>query len=183
MVTIISCGILEYEINTVIKKLEINPKVIFLPSKLHISPLKLETQLEHVLQKVDDVNTYVVYGKCSSHMDKIINAYNAKRIQGENCYEMVAGTQFYQLLEEEPGTFFLLPKFCLHYDSLIDDLKLKEMKDTYFKNYTRCVFLDTHVISVSCKKISEILGLPFIRIQVGIKIFKKRVNALVSAAG
>ncbi|MGD2248060.1 MAG: DUF1638 domain-containing protein [Candidatus Methanofastidiosia archaeon] len=180
MVTIVSCGILEYEINYVVKQLEINPDIKFLPSKLHINPLKLETTLEKVLQRIDDVNTYVVYGKCSPHIDDIITMYNAKRIQGGTCYEMVAGEKFFQLLKEEPGTFFLLPKFCMQFDYLTEDILLKEMRDTYFKNYKRCVFLDTQVVPVSCEEISETLKLPLTRVPIGIEILKARVSTLVS---
>jgi hypothetical protein len=183
MVTIVSCGILEYEINYVVEQLEINPDIIFLPSKLHINPLKLETHLEKVLQKIDDVNIYVVYGKCSPHIDDIVTTYNAHRIQGETCYEMVAGEKFYELLREELGTFFLLPKFCMQFDYLTEDLLLNEMKDIYFKNYRRCIFLDTQVAPVSCKEISETLELPLTRVPIGIEIFKARVSALISCTG
>ncbi len=177
MVTLIVCGILEHEVKKVVQHLTIPVNMVVMPPQLHKYPLRLRQELETQLRTSNTKK--VVYGKCFPGIDDLLRKYNAERIEGETCYEIVAGDTFYQLLREEPGTYFLLPQLCEAFDELTDDIRLKELKNTYFRNYKQCILLDTGVPCKKCREISEELGLPFYIVHVGIELLEKRLKDLL----
>jgi hypothetical protein len=177
MVTLIVCGILEHEVKKAVQHLGMPVNMVVMPPQLHKYPLRLKQELETQL-RIGNAKK-VVYGKCFPGIDDLLRKYNAERIEGETCYEIVGGDTFYQLLREEPGTYFLLPQLCESFDELTDDIHLKELKNIYFKNYKRCILLDTGIRSTKCREISEELGLPFCSIHVGVELLEKRLKDLL----
>ncbi|MBU6996210.1 MAG: DUF1638 domain-containing protein [Theionarchaea archaeon] len=175
MVTAVTCGILEHEVRKVLEGLEVD--VVALPGKLHVYPDALKERLEKELEQTTDCCTVVVYGKCFKGIDDMCREHGAVRVEGETCYEMVAGELFSRLLKEEPGTYFLLPQFCDQFKDLTDMLRLEEEKDTYFRHYTRCIILDTGISSgTTCLKIAQRLGLPCETVFVGTEILETRLR-------
>lgn len=176
MVTLVVCGILKPEIQEIVQKLEIPLNIVFMPPKLHVDPVQLKEELETQLKTVRD-QKIVVYGKCFPGIDEICKKYSAVRIQGENCYEMMAGERIYQLLKEEPGTYFLLPQLCERFEELTKEVLIKEMKGIFFRNYKRCVFLDTGTKNdEKCSRIAEELGLFYFREYVGTATLEGRLR-------
>lgn len=180
MVTIVGCGILEYELKKVVQTVETPVDIRILPAELHLYPLQLKKELEHALQITD--TAFVVYGKCCPGIDDLCKAYNAQRIKGETCYDIVAGEKVRQLLQEEPGTYFLLPRFCEEFERLTRELDLKKTRDTLFKNYKRLILLDTGVIPVDTDFVVKTLDLPCKTEYVGVKTLEKRLQALFKTA-
>lgn len=180
MVTIIACGILECEVRKAVQNLKISLPVKVMPPELHLYPSKLKEQLEDQLREVKDAKI-VVYGNCFPGIDDVCSRHNAERIRGEHCYDIVAGEKFYQLLKEEPGTYFLLPALCERFKELTRDLKIEKTKDVLFRNYKRCVLLDTGMPHNKCVKTAEELGLPFHREYVGIRILEEKLLKLLSS--
>ncbi|MBU7017528.1 MAG: DUF1638 domain-containing protein [Theionarchaea archaeon] len=177
MITLIVCGILEHEVRKVVQHLAIPVNMVVMPPQLHKYPLRLKQELETQL-RISDTKK-VVYGKCFPGIDDFLKKYNAQRIEGETCYEIVAGDTFYELLRKEPGTYFMLPQLCEAFDELTDDIRLKELKNIYFKNYKQCILLDTGIPYKKCTEVSEELGLPYHIISVGIGHLEKRVKDLL----
>ena len=69
-----------------------------------------------------------------------------ERIAGPHCYQFYAGTaDFTALMEAEPGSLFLTDYLARHFDRIIvEGLGLDrhpELRDDYFGNYTRVVYL------------------------------------------
>lgn len=182
MVTVVVCGILEAEVRKVAQKLEIPLNIVIMPAKLHAYPLKLKKELENQLKTIED-QAVVVYGGCFPEIDNVCEKYSAVRIQGENCYEIMAGDRFYQLLKEEPGTYFLLPQLCEKFEELTKEVLVKEMKGVFFRNYKRCVFLDTGTNNdKKCSRIAEELGLFFFREYVGTATLEERLRKALNTA-
>ncbi len=171
---------------TLVQQWKIPVHVTVMRPELHVYPLKLREELEKELKKNTD-SKIVVYGRCFPEIDDVVKKHDAERIQGENCYEIVAGETFFQSLKEDPGTYFLLPQFCRKFEELTKELTLKEMKEIFFKNYRRCIFLDTGVHGgedtdlddTECKKVAEELGLQYQKVYVGTDVLEKRLKELL----
>jgi hypothetical protein len=179
MVTIVACSILNPEISQVVARLQVQVTCVWMPPELHNNPLKLKEELEFTLKSIDGPKL-VVYGRCFPQIDTVCHQYGAERIEGENCYEMVAGDRFYQILKKEPGTYFLLPQLCQNFEELTQEMHLTCMKDVFFKNYTQCILLDTGAASTAqCRTVAESLGLPLHTEYVGINILEKRLKVVL----
>lgn len=179
MITIVACGILADEIKGVIQNLTISPPIIIMPPALCLHPERLKKELKKVLEKIEN-SKIVVYGKCFPGIDDVCSQYAAHRIAGETCAEIVAGEQVHQLLKEEPGTYFLLPTFCEQFEELTKELDMEKTKGILFKNYNRCIFLDTGKNGNTCRKIAEQLGLSYHREVVGVSVLEKRLKNLLN---
>lgn len=171
----VTCGILELEVRKAVEGLDVD--MVVLPGELHMYPDTLKERLAKELEGITDDGIVVVYGKCFKGIDDVCRRHGAVRVEGETCYEIVAGDLFYQLLKEEPGTYFLLPQLCDQFENLTRALHMEEEKDTYFKHYTRCVFLDTGAgFDDKCLKIAQRLGLSYEKIYVGTEILENRLR-------
>jgi len=91
---------------------------------------------------------YIAYADCGTGgaLDKVLNKYKAKRIEGAHCYEFFAGTDaFEKLSEEEIGTFYLTDYLVKNFNRImIKGLgldKYPELFDAYFKHYKKLVYL------------------------------------------
>jgi hypothetical protein len=76
----------------------------------------------------------------------VLREQGVARIEGAHCYEFFAGAaDFAAMMADEPGTFFLTDFLVRHFDRLvIEGLGLDrfpQLRDDYFKNYRRLVYL------------------------------------------
>ncbi len=112
---LISCGIVQKEIEKLIEQhlLEVDP--IFLDAGLHVVYAELEKELESVLKKNienADNGIVVVYGDmCHPRIKKIVSKYkNAVKVDGLNCIDCLLGGH-QNLLKVDPkcNHFYLSP--------------------------------------------------------------------------
>ncbi len=112
---LISCGIVQKEIEKLIeqKKLEVEPT--FLDAGLHVVYKELEKELESVLEKNKenaDKGIVVFYGDmCHPRIKKIVNKHkNAVKVNGLNCIDCLLGGH-QNLLKVDPkcNHFYLSP--------------------------------------------------------------------------
>jgi len=146
---LIACGALARELLALIDRHGWDADVLALPSLLHNTPRRIP---EAVLSRIREARqayekVYVVYGDCGTGgmLDKMLQREGVQRIAGPHCYEMYADGNFESIMAEAPGTFFLTDYLVGSFDHLIlEDLGLLEhpqLRDEYFKNYTRVVYL------------------------------------------
>lgn len=111
----------------------------------------------------------VIYGDCGSRgaLDIFLVEHNLERIEGPHCYEMYGGPQFQEMMDEEPGTFFLTDFLVRGFRGTVwHGLGLDrypELLDDYFHNYKRLVYLSqTEDVELIAKagEIGLTLGLP-----------------------
>ena len=154
-ILVIACGALAREINQ-LKRTHgwdhLHLKCI--DAKLHFRPEKIGAALRKRIAKYRDQydKIYVGYAECGTmgEVDKIIEEEGLERLPGAHCYQFFAGAaQFDALAEEEPGTFYLTDFLVRHFKSLVvSALKIDEhpeLRDEYFGNYKRVVYLSqTH---------------------------------------
>ncbi len=91
---------------------------------------------------------FVAYADCGTggRLDDVLREFGAERLPGAHCYQMFAGAdRFAALADEEPGTFyltdFLLRNFARLVESPLGLARRPELRDMYFGNYRRLVYL------------------------------------------
>jgi hypothetical protein len=90
----------------------------------------------------------VAYGDCGTggELDRVLAEEGVERIAGPHCYQFYAGTAAFEaIMDRDPTCFFLTDYMVRHFDRLIiQGLGLDrhpELRDDYFGNYTRCLYL------------------------------------------
>ena len=148
---LIACGALAREVLAVVEANGwTNLAVTCLPAHYHNTPDKIPDAVRAKIRenrgRYDRI--YVAYGDCGTGgiLDKVLAEEGAERIAGPHCYQFFAGTTaFASLMEAEPGTLFLTDYMARHFDRLIiEGLGIDrhpELRDDYFGNYTRLVYL------------------------------------------
>jgi len=184
---IVSCAIFRKELETIMQRNEWNFKLIFLEPLRHLGVKKLDRELNNNLERFsrDYDKKIVIYGKCLSNIDDICSKYGAKRIKGENCPEILLGERFLELIKEEPGTFYLTPPLCKDFKKMVikcfftDDYT--KLKENYFRNYKRAVYIDTNIddLSEKAREISERLDLRLITEKPGTRNLEKRLKEIL----
>ncbi|MGH6962091.1 MAG: DUF1638 domain-containing protein [Dongiaceae bacterium] len=148
---LIACGALAREILAVIEHHGWRHlAVTCLPAHYHNTPERIPEAVRARIR--ENRGRYericVVYGDCGTGglLDAVLAEEGVERIAGPHCYQFFAGTaDFTALMETEPGSFFLTDYLARHFDRLIiEGLGLDrhpELRDDYFGNYTRLVYL------------------------------------------
>jgi hypothetical protein len=115
-----------------------------------------------------------------------LEGYGIARVAGPHCYEMYGGETFYELMQEEPGTFFLTDFLVRAFEgTVLKGLGLDrypELKADYFGNYERIVyFAQTRNAALRDKaeRIADYLGLPLELHETGYGLLEDRLVALM----
>lgn len=121
-----------------------------LPATLHNTPKDIPAAVDHRLTgataKYDRI--LVGYADCGTGglLEPVVERHGAEMLPGAHCYEFFAGRQlFADLHAAELGTFYLTDFLVKHFDRMVwKTLGLDrhpELRDTYFVNYRRLVYL------------------------------------------
>lgn len=144
-----------------------------LDAELHNRPHLIAGKLrEKIAQHRNEYNNiFVAYADCGSggEIDRVLEDENIERLPGAHCYSFFAGEQrFKEISEQELGSFYLTDFLAKHFERLvIKGLKLDqhpELRDQYFENYTRVVYLsqeDNPSVRSLAKNAALFLGLDF----------------------
>ncbi|MFP3916074.1 MAG: DUF1638 domain-containing protein, partial [Actinomycetota bacterium] len=108
-------------------------------------------------------------------LDRVLERHGVERLAGAHCYEFLAGARrFARLHEAEPTSFYLTDFLVRHFDRLVwRGLGLDRwpwLRDDYFANYTRVVYLaqtDDPELTRRAEEAAHRLGLRLDRIPVG----------------
>jgi hypothetical protein len=144
-----------------------------LPARIHNTPEAIPDAVRAKIRasrgRFDDI--LVLFGDCGTGggLDEVLREEAVERIDGTHCYEAFAGGDaFARLMEEEPGTFFLTDFLARDFDRLvIEGLGLDrfpELRDSYFSNYRRLVYLaqtDDPETRAKAERAAKTLGLAF----------------------
>jgi len=107
---LISCGILQPEIESLQARNELNAEVIFLNKYLHNNYNKLLSALKASLHKHRDKNPVVVYGDVclgfQNEMKELVDEYGVVKVDGLNCIDCLLGGRG-KLLEIDPAHIYL----------------------------------------------------------------------------
>ncbi|CAN5831982.1 DUF1638 domain-containing protein [soil metagenome] len=153
--------------------------VTCLPAKYHNTPSLIPDAVEEriLAQRQDYEHIFVAYGDCGTGglLDVVLERHGVERLAGAHCYEFLAGaSRFADLHDAEPTTFYLTDFLVRHFDRLVwKGLGLDrwpQLRDDYFGNYTRVVYLaqvhDPDLVARAAEA-ADRLGLAFVHEQVG----------------
>jgi hypothetical protein len=113
---------------------------------LDIAPA-VEEKLKDLTRRYDRV--IVVYGDCGTggRLDAVLERYPAVRPAGFHCFQWYAG-ELYRRFEADIGIYFLTDWLVANWDrAVIKGLGLDRfpwLKETYFDNITRILFVRQH---------------------------------------
>jgi hypothetical protein len=167
----IICGALAREVLDIIKKHGWDAEVFGVAAMDHMFPDRIAPDVEkrylEIRERFDRV--IVVYGDCGSRgaVDALMAKYDLERVEGPHCYEMYGGNLFQDLMDEEPGTFFLTDFLVRGFrGTILKGLGLDrfpQLKEEYFRNYKRIVFMtqkEDEELVAQAERAADYLGLP-----------------------
>lgn len=145
----IICGALGREVIDIIRIHDWDVDVIGVSASDHMHPHRIAPDVEkRILQIRDEYDrALVVFGDCGSGgaLDAILQQHGIDRLKGLHCYEWFAGAGFFDAMDEQPGTFFLTDYLVRAFrGAVIKGLGLDrypELKEMYYGNYTRVLYL------------------------------------------
>jgi Protein of unknown function (DUF1638) len=162
--TIIACGALATHVKAVARRRGLDVEVRPLPALLHNRPERIAPAVAEVL---DDDVVAVAYADCGTYgaLDAVLG--DVPRLAGAHCYDVLAGDEAQEALEEEPGTYLLTDFLARTFEhTVMRELGLDrhpELRDAYFGHYTRVLWLAQHptpATRAAAERAAAHLGLP-----------------------
>jgi len=165
-----------------------------LPAELHNRPERIAPAVaaEIRARRADYAHVFVAYADCGTQgaLDSLLQQEGIERLPGAHCYEFFAGAQAFAALHEaEPGSFYLTDFLLKNFERLVvRPLGLDrhpELKDEYFRNYRRLVYLaqvEQPESIARARAIAERLGFAFEYRRTGYGELGTRLNALAARA-
>ena len=171
---LIACGAIAKEL-VELKKLNgwDHLKIQCLPADWHMTPNKIPGGVRDAIEKYKDEydHIYIAYADCGTGglLDRVVEEYGIERIPGAHCYEFFAGSKtFFEYADAEPGTFYLTDYLVRHFDRLVMGMlglqEHPELRDMYFGNYKKVVFLvqePSEKLSAMAREQADYLGLDY----------------------
>lgn len=169
---IVACGALATHIAEVAAENALDITIYPLPPLLHNRPEKIAGEVDALLIKIKTKHVLcaVAYADCGTYgaLDLVIQRHNVKRLGGNHCYDIFAGrTEIDRLMVEDAGTYFLTDFLVKSFHrSVIVELGLNKyphLRDDYFKNYTRVIWLAqlrTPELEQAATEAAKEIGLP-----------------------
>ncbi len=149
----------------------------YLPAGLHNTPQLIPAAVEERLVALRDRpgggydEVFVGYGDCGTggRLDAVLDRHGVSRLPGAHCYEFFTGSaEFAEMQDAEPTTFYLTDFLVRQFDRLVwRGLGLDrwpQLRDDYFGNYTRLVYLSqfpTERLLAEAQEAADRLGLRF----------------------
>jgi Protein of unknown function (DUF1638) len=172
---VLGCGALARELLELVERSGLSGAVDVrcLPAALHNRPEEIGPQLDVKLAELAPGydRVFVAYADCGTGgaVDRVVEKHGVERLPGAHCYAFYAGLDaFAAIAAEEPGTFYLTDFLARSFEALVyRGLGLDrhpELRDAYFGNYRRLVYLSQHedpdVLDLA-RRAADRLGLEF----------------------
>lgn len=116
---LISCGILNKEVEFLMAARGWDWEVLFLKSSLHFDFEELEQGLNRALSSRGGERAVVLYGVCHPLIDRIVAGHRAVRVPCQNCVELLLGTERFTA-DLAQGAYFLLEEWARDWDAIME---------------------------------------------------------------
>jgi Protein of unknown function (DUF1638) len=137
--TVIACGALALHVKAIAARRGWDVVVRPLPPELHNRPEQIRAAVEELVFL--EHNVVLAYADCGT--GGALDGF--RRLRGSTCYDVFAHDEVHRALAEEPGTYFLTDFLVRTFDRTVwRSLGLDrypELRDEYFRHYTRVVWL------------------------------------------
>ena len=187
----IMCGALAREVLAIIERHSWDVDIVGVPAIDHMYPDRIAPDVEKrfLALKEEYDRILVLFGDCGSGgaVDALIERYGLERVDGPHCYEMYAGTGFQDLMDEEPGTFFLTDFLVRGFrGTVMKGLGLDRypgLREDYFRNYKRLVYLvqvEDPALLAKAADIADFLNLPLEMRHTGFGMLEARLVQMMA---
>ena len=181
-VVVLSCGALALHVRAIAARRGWDVEVRSLPPELHNRPERIAPAVADLVAQSHKV-PLLAYADCGT--GGALDGY--ARLGGDTCYDVFAHDEVHALLAEQPGTYFLTDYLVRTFDrSIWRSLGLDrwpELRDDYFRHYTRVVWLaqrPTPALAEKAERAAERLGLPLEQRDVGDGGLERALEQLVA---
>ena len=145
-----------------------NTRLTYLPSNLHMKPHHLRRYLVREMAATRRRNERIIclYGDCFPGIEHLCEQHGAIKVPGFHCYEMLLGSeQFNMLIEETAGNFFVERDLILNFEEHCAkplELDDEEIRQYCFKHYQRVVYVrqpSDPDLTLKAREVAGFLGL------------------------
>jgi len=186
----IMCGALAREVLAIIDLHGWDVDIVGVPAIDHMRPERIAPDVEKRFLALREQyeRILVLFGDCGSGgaVDTLVERYGLQRVDGPHCYEMYGGAGFQELMDEEPGTFFLTDFLVRGFrGTILKGLGLDRfpsLKEEYFRNYKRLVYLiqiEDQKLVEKAGEIADYLELPLELRHTGFGLLEERLVAMM----
>lgn len=164
-----------------------------LPPLLHNHPQQIAGEVRTLAARLATTYDTVVigYADCGTYgaLDEVCRDLGLERLPGLHCYDVYAGpSRLERFFDEQPGTYlltdFLVRSFAR---TVVQEMGLDrypELRDTYFGNYTRVVWLAQQPddeLRALAEEAAALIGLPLTVVDTGDHGLEQALAALVTS--
>ena len=191
-VAVIACGAIATHISHITSSHGLDVTIYPLPPLLHNQPAKIAGEVEKTYLEIKDKHSKcaVAYADCGTYgaLDTVIEKLGLKRLGGNHCYDIFAGSKkIEEIMESDAGTYFLTDFLAKSFHrSVMVELgldKRPELRDDYFKNYSRVIWLaqqPSKELEELASQAAANIGLPLEIQNVGYGQLAQQVRELLS---
>jgi len=172
---VIACGMIAREVLAVNEQLGFDHVDLkCLPAAYHHFPQKIAPEMDLAIQeaKADGFeHIFVGYADCGTggELDKVCEKHGVERIAGPHCFSFYLGNEYFDKTSDEyVTTFFITDFLARHFETFMKRplglIKHPELREMYFANYTRALYLaqtDDPELERNAKEAAEFLGLKY----------------------
>jgi len=147
---VIACGAIAQPVAAIVERRGWPVDVHPLPPLLHNHPDRIAGEVRRLAGELATSYDQVVigYADCGTYgaLDEVCRDLGLRRLPGLHCYDIYAGpSRLERFFDEQPGTYVLTDFLARSFArTVIQELGLDrypDLRDTYFANYTRVVWL------------------------------------------